>query len=166
LKSIQNRMFAKQNFKINNSWKLNDIYYDYNKADLRAESKPMLDSLILMLKKLPLRVEISSHTDSRGKLAYNDLLSQRRAESVVSYLLNAGIARDRLVAKGFGERQLLNRCAKGVPCSEAEHQLNRRTEVKVMGYSHKKKKYNFDPSKYKPGDIIDKATLPKDFFDN
>jgi len=166
LKTIQNRMFAKQNFKINNSWKLNDIYYDYNKANLRDESKPMLDSLIIMLKKLPLRVELSSHTDSRGTDAYNDKLSQQRAEAVVAYLVEHGISSSRVLAKGFGKRHLLNKCGPGLPCSESEQQLNRRTEVRVMGYSHKDKKYRFDPSKYKQGDVIDKLALPKDFFDN
>ena len=126
----------------------------------------MLDSLIGMLKRLPLRVEISSHTDSRGTFEYNDLLSQQRAESVVAYLVDHGIARDRVLAKGFGKRQLLNRCKDGVPCSESEHQINRRTEVKVIGYSHKEKKYKFDPSKYKKGEVIDKLALPKDFFEN
>lgn len=163
---IQNRMVTKQNYKINNSWKLNNIYYNFAKADLREESKPMLDSLIGMLKRLPLRVEISSHTDSRGTFEYNDLLSQRRAESVVAYLVDHGIARNRVLAKGFGKRQLLNRCKDGVPCSESEHQINRRTEVKVVGYSHKEKKYKFDPSKYQKGEVIDKLALPKDFFEN
>lgn len=166
LKRIKNRMFAKQHYKVNDSWKLENIYYDFDKTELREESKPMLDSLILMLKKLPIRVEISSHTDSRGKLEYNNSLSQKRAESVVAYLTKAGIARKRLLAKGFGKSRLLNRCADGVPCSEVEHQLNRRTEMKVIGYSHKEKRANLDPSKYKQGEIIDKATLPKDFFDN
>ncbi|HLP04719.1 MAG TPA: OmpA family protein [Paludibacter sp.] len=166
LKVIQNRMMAKQNFKINNSWKLNNIYYDYNKADIRNEVKPMLDSLITMLEKLPLRVEISSHTDSRGSDEYNDKLSQQRADSVVAYLIEHGIASSRVVAKGFGKRRLIVDCGDAVPCSESDHQMNRRTEVKVMGYSHKEKTYKFDPGKYKAGQIIDKATLPKDFFDN
>lgn len=166
MKVIENRMFAKQNFKVNNTWKLNNIYYDFDKIDLREESKPMLDSLIVMLKKLPLRVEISSHTDNRGTFEYNDLLSQRRAELVVAYLVDHGIARNRVLAKGFGKRKLLINCGDNVPCTENESQLNRRTEVKVMGYSHKEKKYKFDQDKYKDGEKIDKMALPKDFFEN
>lgn len=166
IQAIQHRMFTKQNFKINNSWKLNNIYYDFASADIREESKPMLDSLIAILKKSPLVVEICSHTDSRGTFEYNDLLSQKRAESVVTYLVKHGIAGNRLLAKGFGKRRLLITCGGNIPCTERNHQLNRRTEVRVMGYSHKEKKYKFDPSKYKEGEVIDKLTLPKDFFDN
>jgi len=62
--------------------------------------------------------------------------------------------------------KLLVICGDKVSCTKAEHQLNRRTEVKVKGYSHKDKKYKFDPAKYKNGEVIDKLTLPKDFFDN
>ncbi len=79
-----------------------------------------------------LRIELSSHTDSRGKDKYNMALSQKRAQAAVNYLVSKGIARDRMVAKGYGESKLLNRCANGVKCSEAEHQLNRRTEFTVL----------------------------------
>ena len=78
-------------------------------------------------------VEIGSHTDSRGSYSYNNRLSQRRAESVVRWLVEQGIERDRLVARGYGEKMNINDCANNIPCSEREHQLNRRTEFRVIG---------------------------------
>lgn len=116
------------------SIKLENIYYDLNKADIRAESGSDLRKLTVFLQDNPdLRIEISSHTDSRGSDVHNLKLSQARAQSVVNYLVNNGIARDRMVAKGYGETQLVNKCANGVSCSESEHQKNRRTEIKVLG---------------------------------
>ena len=79
-----------------------------------------------------LRVEIMSHTDSRGNDDYNMSLSQQRAQSVVNYLVNKGISRDRLVAKGFGETRLKNKCSNGVSCSDDQHQENRRTEFRII----------------------------------
>jgi outer membrane protein OmpA-like peptidoglycan-associated protein len=81
-----------------------------------------------------LRIELSSHTDSRGKDSYNLRLSQQRAEAAVNYLVNKGIEPSRMVAKGYGEARLLNHCGNGVQCSEDEHQANRRTEIKVLKY--------------------------------
>ena len=74
-----------------------------------------------------------SHTDSRGNDDYNMSLSQQRANSVVNYLVGKGISRSRLVAKGYGETRLVNRCANGVECSEADHKKNRRTEFRIIG---------------------------------
>lgn len=114
---------------------LEDIYYDFDKYNIRKDAAVILDQLIRTLRDNPtLRIELSSHTDSRGTHRYNDVLSQRRAESAVNYLVSRGIARDRLVAKGYGERRLVNRCSDGVNCTAAEHQANRRTEVEVLAY--------------------------------
>jgi outer membrane protein OmpA-like peptidoglycan-associated protein len=79
------------------------------------------------------KIELGSHCDSRGSYAYNDALSQRRSNSAVAYIISKGISADRITAKGYGERQLLNKCSDGVPCTEEEHQWNRRTEFKVTG---------------------------------
>ncbi|MCY1379264.1 Photosystem I chlorophyll a apoprotein A2 [compost metagenome] len=79
-------------------------------------------------------IELSSHTDSRGERQYNQSLSQQRAEAAVNYLVSKGIARKRLVAKGYGENRLVNNCADGVNCTEEEHEQNRRTEIKVLKY--------------------------------
>ena len=81
-----------------------------------------------------LRIELSSHTDSRGTHKYNERLSQRRADAAVNYIVSRGIARDRLVAKGYGETRLVNHCEDGVSCTPAQHQANRRTEVEVLEF--------------------------------
>jgi outer membrane protein OmpA-like peptidoglycan-associated protein len=113
-------------------FQLNNVYYNYNDATLRPDARQDLDPLVSLLKTYPeVEIELSSHTDSRGVADYNQKLSQRRAESVVKYLTDKGIAASRLKAVGYGESKLRNQCADGVTCSETEHQVNRRTEVKV-----------------------------------
>ncbi|HWB61908.1 MAG TPA: OmpA family protein [Chitinophagales bacterium] len=110
-----------------------NIYYDYDKATLRPESKLVLDSILVFFKDNPdLTIEIGSHTDSRGSDSYNLKLSQARAQSVVDYLVDKGIPKERLIAKGYGETMLVNNCGNGVPCTEEEHQKNRRTTFKVI----------------------------------
>jgi outer membrane protein OmpA-like peptidoglycan-associated protein/tetratricopeptide (TPR) repeat protein len=110
------------------------IYYDFDQSFIRDESHPELDKLLKMLKENPTYIiELASHTDSRGSNAYNNRLSQRRAESVVRWLVEKGIERDRLVARGYGENMNVNKCANNIPCSEQEHQMNRRTEFRVIG---------------------------------
>lgn len=114
-------------------FQLNNVYYNYNDATLRPDAKKDLDPLVTLLKTYPeVEIELASHTDSRGKSDFNFQLSQRRAESVVKYLTDRGIAKNRLVANGYGESQLKNQCKDGVACSETEHQVNRRTEVRVV----------------------------------
>lgn len=114
---------------------LENIYYDYNKSNIRADAAIELDKLIGLLKDNPrLEVELGSHTDARGKDDYNLRLSQKRAEAAVKYLVTVGgISSDRITSKGYGETELINRCANGIQCDEEEHQLNRRTELKVTG---------------------------------
>ena len=75
-----------------------------------------------------MKIAIKSHTDSRGSDAYNLALSDRRAKSTLEWMVKQGISRDRLTAKGYGETQLVNGCSNGVPCTEEEHQANRRSE--------------------------------------
>ena len=77
-------------------------------------------------------VELGSHTDARGRDAYNLDLSQRRAQSAVEYLVESGIDRERLRAQGYGETVILNECVNGVKCSDDEHRFNRRTEFKII----------------------------------
>lgn len=119
--------------------KIEGILYDVNSADLRSESMEILDSLasILTIHNY-LVVELSSHTDCRASVAYNQDLSQRRAQSCVDYLISKGIAKERLEAKGYGENRLLNDCAcegeegKGLDCTEEQHQENRRTAFQIL----------------------------------
>lgn len=120
-------------FETGSSFVLNNIYYDLDKSNIRPDAAVELDKLVLILKQhLTMRIELSSHTDSRAPDAYNMALSQRRAASAVAYLVGKGIDKKRMIAKGYGETRLVNKCSNGVPCSEAEHQLNRRTEVKIL----------------------------------
>lgn len=108
---------------------LDNIYYDLDKADIRPDAAIELNKLVKILKDNPsIRIELSSHTDARASDSYNDALSQRRAESAVAYIVSQGIAEDRLVAKGYGKRQLIIENAQ----TEEEHQTNRRTEFKVI----------------------------------
>lgn len=113
------------------------IYYDLDKAFIRADAKPVLDELVTTLKKYPtMKIELGSHTDCRATFEYNRALSQRRADSAVAYILGRGVNPFRLEARGYGESQLVNHCeCEGnvkVPCSDEEHQANRRTTVKVV----------------------------------
>lgn len=108
---------------------LDNIYYDLDKAEIRVDAAVELDKLVKILKDNPtIRIELSSHTDSRSSDAYNLDLSQRRAQSAVDYIVSKGVAAERLVAKGYGETQLIIKDAK----TEEEHQTNRRTEFKVI----------------------------------
>ncbi len=110
-----------------------DIYYDYDKWNILPESAAELDKLVKIMKDNPgWKVELGSHTDSRGSDAYNMKLSQKRSDSAVAYILNHGISKDRITAKGYGETQLVNRCSNGVKCTEEEHRQNRRTEFKIL----------------------------------
>jgi outer membrane protein OmpA-like peptidoglycan-associated protein len=121
-------------FAAGNIIKLPNIYYNFNDASIRPDAKPDLDALATILKQFPnLQIELASHTDSRGSDAYNKNLSQRRAESAQRYLSNKGVARKRMKAVGYGEIQLKNHCSDGVECSEEEHQVNRRTEFRILG---------------------------------
>jgi outer membrane protein OmpA-like peptidoglycan-associated protein len=110
------------------------VYYDFDQSFLRDESKPELTKLKKLMKDNPnYIVEIASHTDARGSDSYNNRLSQRRAEAVVRWLVNNGVERDRLVPRGYGESMASNQCVNLIPCTEKEHQMNRRTEFRVLG---------------------------------
>lgn len=106
---------------------LSNIYYDLDKYYIREDAKPTLDQLISDLKNNPLYdVQIAAHTDCRADEAYNLQLSEKRAESVVEYLVSKGIDADRLSSKGFGKSKLIEKCI-CEECTEKQHQKNRRT---------------------------------------
>ena len=118
---------------INEPIRLNNIYYDYDKDNILADAEQDLQIILDLMKKYAdMKIELSSHTDARGKDDYNENLSQRRAENAKRWLTERGIAADRIVAKGYGEKLLLNGCANGVECSDDEHRYNRRTEFKII----------------------------------
>jgi len=83
------------------------------------------------------KVELGSHTDARGSDKYNIRLSQRRSDSAVGYIVKSGIAKERIIAKGYGETQLVNHCKNGVKCSDEVHRQNRRTEFKILEMDNK-----------------------------
>ena len=119
--------------RINEPIRLTNIYYDYDKWNIRTDAEPDLQRLTDLLNKYPdMKIELSSHTDARGRDDYNESLSQKRAESAKTWIVAKGISADRIVAKGYGEKQLLNECANGVECTEEQHQVNRRTEFKII----------------------------------
>ncbi|MEC3880995.1 OmpA family protein [Parapedobacter sp. 10938] len=112
---------------------LRNIYFDFDKANIRPDAALELDKIAAFLNSDPsTRIELSAHADSRGTQAYNMKLTQRRADSAVAYLVSKGIATNRLEAKGYGFSKLANHCAKGVECTEEEHQWNRRVEFFVI----------------------------------
>ena len=114
------------------------VYYEFNSYYLKLASRNSLDKLVKLLKDNPeLRIEIQSHTDSRGPTNYNNLLSQKRADGVADYLEKSGINTDRLVSSGKGESELSNRCKDGVSCAEEEHAKNRRTEFVILAKNAK-----------------------------
>lgn len=114
-------------------FELKNIYYDFDQSDIRPDAAPVLDDVYRMLVDNPtVTIELSSYTDSRGSDAYNMKLSQERAASAVQYLVKKGIDPSRLVAKGYGETRPVNGCINGEPCTEEQHQANRRTEIKVL----------------------------------
>jgi len=115
------------------SYGVNNIYYDLDKSNIRPDAEIELEKLVQLLKDHPnFKVSIASHTDSRAPGDYNFGLSQRRSASVAVYLHRAGISADRLFISSYGETRLLNECADGVPCTEAQQQLNRRTEFRII----------------------------------
>jgi peptidoglycan-associated lipoprotein len=111
---------------------LENIYYDYNRKEIRPDARPTLDALALMLTNNPtVKIRLSSHTDCRGTTEYNQELSQGRAESAVQYLISAGIAPERLTAAGLGENSPAIACGCS-QCTEPEHQANRRTTFTIL----------------------------------
>jgi outer membrane protein OmpA-like peptidoglycan-associated protein len=115
---------------------LKNIFFEFDKADLLPESKMELDRLVELLNRYPaMKIEIGGHTDSKGNDEYNLKLSQARAQAVVDYLINKGISKDRLQAKGYGETKPIapNQNPDGSD-NEEGRQLNRRTEFKILEY--------------------------------
>ncbi|MCC6514861.1 MAG: OmpA family protein [Chitinophagales bacterium] len=112
----------------NNKITLNNVFFDFDKSDLKAESFIELDRLAELLKKnATIKIEIAGHTDNKGDAKYNQILSQKRAENVVNYLLQKGIDITRIVAKGYGETQAIS------PNDTEENKAkNRRIEVRVL----------------------------------
>lgn len=120
---------------------INNLYYDFAKWDIKKEAEEELDKVVTLMGDNPeLIIELGSHTDARGKSSDNMVLSEKRAKSAVNYLVDKGVDRLRIIAKGYGESEIINRCQNGVDCSDNEHLQNRRTELKIIGVSSQKSK--------------------------
>jgi len=112
---------------------LKSIFFDLADDKIRPDAEPDLEYLKTLMDKYPdMVIELSSHTDSRGDNEYNKKLSQRRANSTKAWLVEEGVEASRIKAVGYGETKLLNKCKDKVKCSEEEHQLNRRSEFKII----------------------------------
>lgn len=123
---VLNRIFANVEITLEN------IYYNFNKSDIRSDAEPTLDSLCQLLIQNPqINIQLSSHTDCRGDDEYNLILSQKRAESAVTYMARKGVSISRMTAKGYGVTALSINCNCD-DCTEEEHQINRRTTFKIL----------------------------------
>lgn len=112
---------------------LSTIYFDFNKYNIRQDSKVEVEKVIAAMEKYPsLKIQVNSHTDSRGPAAYNLWLSQKRAQATINYMISKGIDSDRLASDGFGEIKLINDCYDGIKCSSEKHDLNRRSEFIIL----------------------------------
>jgi outer membrane protein OmpA-like peptidoglycan-associated protein len=114
-------------------FEITKIYFDLDKSRIRKDAVASLDKIVQALQEYPaIKIEIGSHTDSRQHRKYNKLLSQRRAQATKDFLVKQGIDKARLTVRGYGESQLVNKCSDAVPCSEAEHQVNRRSSFIII----------------------------------
>ncbi len=115
--------------------KIENIYFDLNKWNIRKDAAVELDKIVTLMNENPdIIIELGSHTDARGSDASNMTLSDKRAKSSAAYIISKGISENRIKGKGYGESMLVNECGNGVTCTEEQHQQNRRTEFKVTGF--------------------------------
>jgi outer membrane protein OmpA-like peptidoglycan-associated protein len=112
---------------------LHNVYFDFNMWNIRSDAAEELDRVVAYMKQYPsVVIDLSAHTDSRGEDDFNMRLSIKRARSARWYLHQHGIAWERITYHGYGETRLVNGCSNDVPCTEEEHQANRRVEVKIL----------------------------------
>jgi outer membrane protein OmpA-like peptidoglycan-associated protein/tetratricopeptide (TPR) repeat protein len=110
-----------------------EVLFDFNEAIIKLEFNKALDRFVRDLKRQPgSKVNIGAHADSKGSNRYNLELSGKRATAVTNYLISRGISKSRIEARGFGEELILNQCSDGAECSDEEHSLNRRAEIKIQ----------------------------------
>lgn len=110
-------------------FKIKIIYFDLNKADIRPDAALDLAKIVDVMKENPkMKIDVRSHTDSRYLRKPNQALSDKRAKTTIAWMKAQGIQANRLTGRGYGEMQPVNKCKDGVPCTEDEHQQNRRSE--------------------------------------
>ncbi len=157
---------------------INPIYFDFDKSDIRDDAKIELNKVVDVMKKYPeIIIEGGSHTDSRGSGIYNMKLSEERAKATFNYIISQGISPNRISARGYGETQLVNKCADGVNCTDEQHQVNRRTEFVIVNRDSVQKKYpevctvnsittkqQFNIPEFNKDSISTSIVLPKEFI--
>lgn len=123
-----------EKIELNKVIKIDNIYYDYDKWDIRPDAAKELNKVVTVLEEHPgILMELGSHTCSKGNDTYNQQLSEKRAKAAVEYIKNKGVDGERISFKGYGESALTNGCKNGINCSENRHKKNRRTELKITG---------------------------------
>jgi outer membrane protein OmpA-like peptidoglycan-associated protein len=109
------------------------IYFDLDKSNIRKDAAIELEKILDVMKQNPnMSIDVRSHTDSRASFEYNEKLSDRRVKSSIAWLIKNGISSEKLIGRGYGESMLINQCSDGIKCTEAEHQLNRRSEFIII----------------------------------
>jgi outer membrane protein OmpA-like peptidoglycan-associated protein len=118
---------------------LEPIFFDFDRYYIRnIDAIPTMDSLVIIMNYYPsLHVKLTGACDSRGPVSYNDILAQKRAASAKKYLMGKGISENRITTAAVGDRGLVNKCDDKTPCSEAQHQLNRRVDVSATQSNEK-----------------------------
>ena len=114
---------------------LPNVYFDYNSYVVKNSAKAELDKVVKVMTTIPyIELELSSHTDCRGSAEYNLKLSAQRAQACVNYLVTKGVDKKRMIAIGYGEMKIRNECVDNVPCTEAQHLINRRSEFRIVKF--------------------------------
>ncbi|NHE57014.1 OmpA family protein [Cyclobacterium plantarum] len=122
------------------------VYYNLDESVIRTDAQASLDKVAELLKYYSfLNIVVRSHTDARASEAYNEALSEKRADAVRDYLGKFGVARSRIEAEWLGETELANDCGDGNPCPEDLHQLNRRTELLLLAFPEEGRAYTMPP---------------------
>lgn len=129
---LPNEIQLKKSVDLAKFFSIQNIYFDLDDSKINAKAEKQIAILLHVLQQYPeLKLEIKSHTDSRASADYNLELSNKRALATLNWLLAKGIHVSRITSKGLGEKEPINHCVDGVSCSDAEHQMNRRSEFIV-----------------------------------
>ncbi len=150
------------------TYKVDNIYYDFDRYFIRPDAEPNLDKLVQIMNENPVTVELAAHADCRGPAAYNMILTKKRAASAAHYIIQKGINGARVTSHWYGKSRLVNNCncAKGVHCTRAQHQANRRCEFTISVPALTMEESTIDLEKFHEGDSLDIRLLPPDFFKN
>ncbi|WKN30418.1 OmpA family protein [Porifericola rhodea] len=155
-----------EKLKVEQKFTYENVYFDLDDFSIREDAAAELDKIVAFIKSHPgILVELSSHTDSRATNMYNEALSLKRAKSSREYIISQGIAPEVITAKGYGEYMLVNDCNDGVPCTEEQHQQNRRTEIRITGIQKSNKAQTkaapLDPKKDYTEDCTEVPLIPQ-----